>query len=62
MKYLKRLVLLPAYLIMVFFNIAIAQNPIVRNQYSADPSQGFSEAGYMFIHHTIFWLQKAKAG
>jgi Glycosyl hydrolases family 43/Carbohydrate binding module (family 6) len=54
MKYLKRLLPL-AFLIMVLLNITSAQNPIVRNQYSADPSaRVFGDRVYVYPSHDIF--------
>ena len=54
MKYLKCLLLPAAFLMMIALNIASAQNPIVRNQYSADPSaRVFGDRVYVYPSHDI---------
>lgn len=54
MKYLNRLILPLSSLMIVSLNIAKAQNPIVRNQYSADPSaRVFGDRVYVYPSHDI---------
>ena len=54
MKKYNQQVLIAAVLLFFFINYSLAQNPIVRNQYSADPSaRVFGDKVYLFPSHDI---------
>lgn len=55
MKYSIRLLLLLSLFVLFFDQVIVAQNPIIRNQYSADPTaRVFGDRVYVYPSHDIF--------
>lgn len=55
MKYSIRLLLLLSLFVLFFDQVIVAQNPIIRNQYSADPTaMVFGDRVYVYPSHDIF--------
>lgn len=55
MKYSIRLLLSLTFFVLFFDQVIVAQNPIIRNQYSADPTaRVFGDRVYVYPSHDIF--------